>query len=209
MTQMEDMPLAVFTRRPAEERLTVEIEGGLPAVPEMEGHAGHAAAPPLVVRFRVPGPEDAALIEARTRQATLNLLQGRGAEARYGLKPMGELDEAALAALGGFISAVESGAHLIEAWNLAIVGADGKPERVPVTAEAVAELFRGRPAARAGWTLQYDNASPLDRAEGNGFAASPATTSATAANTAGDAPSGRPDAVEAASDQPGSSAPAP
>lgn len=179
-----DAPLAVYQPRPRDQQIVVEIEGGLPAVPAEGDRPEQAAAPALVVRFRVPDPVDCAVIEARGREALLNLMQGRGADVRYGLS-LTVLDETAIAALSPFVTAVESAAHLITGWNYAQPGPDGVPVRVPVTPEAVAELFRGRPIARAGWTLQFETVSPLERAEGNVFAASPDTTSATAATTAG------------------------
>lgn len=179
----DDLPLAVYRPRPADQMMTVEIEGGLPAVPADGDQAERPALPPLVVQFKVPDPVDCAVIEARGRETLLNLMQGRGADRRLGLS-LTVLDENTVAALAPFVTAVESGAHLIKAWNYARLDEAGQPVRAPIDAETVAELFRGRPVARAGWTLQYETASPLERAEGNVFAASPATTSATAANTA-------------------------
>lgn len=179
-TDLNDLPLAVYRTRP-EGVILAEIEGG-------EYRAGADGQPemvtaPLVVQFRVPSPTDAATIEARCREAMLQLMQGLGATTRYGLEPTA-IDEQTLAGLAPFIAAVESATLLVKDWNYARMGDDG-PEKVPVSAEAIAELFRGRPLARSGWTLQYDTVSPLERAEGNGFAASPNTTSATAATTAG------------------------
>ncbi|HCQ52685.1 MAG TPA: hypothetical protein DIV82_00295 [Brevundimonas diminuta] len=98
---------------------------------------------------------------------------------------------------------------LIADWNLAIAAEGREPVKQAVSVEAIAELFRGRPNARAGWVLQFDTASPLERAEGNGSAASPDTTSATAANTAEDARRPEAGAAAAASAEPGSSVPAP
>ncbi|MNT82517.1 hypothetical protein D3C72_2222570 [compost metagenome] len=114
-----------------------------------------------------------------------------------------------MASLSTFVSSVESAAVLIKEWNFAAVGPSGQPERRAVTVEAISELFRGRPLARTGWTLQYESASPLERAEGNGSAASPDTTSATAANTAGDASPLEAAAPVAEPVEPASSAPVP
>lgn len=204
---LKDYPLAVYRPRPSGEA-TVEIEGGSPAVPPSdllpEGLPGE---PPLVVRFRIPGPEDQAAIEARCRDAMLNLLQGKGAEARYGFA-FGPVDETMIASLSPFVSAVESAAALIVDWNYAVADGRRQPVKAAVTPETVAQLFRGRPLARSGWTLQYEAASPLERAEGNVFAASPDTTSATAATTAGDAPAPDPAAAGAASAEPEGPAPA-
>lgn len=190
---VNDYPLAVYRPRPTGE-ITVEIEGG------------DDTAPPLVVRFRVPGPEDQAVIEARCRDAMLNLLQGKGVEARYGFG-FGPVDENAVAALSPFVSAVESAAALITDWNYALAG--DPPSKVEITPQTIATLFRGRPAARSGWVLQYEGASPLERAEGNGSAASPDGTSATAANTVRDASGQDPDAAGAASAAPAAPVPEP
>lgn len=184
VTDIASLPLAVYQPRTADQMVVVEIEGGLPAVPADGDQPAQAGLPPLVVQFKIPDPVDCAVIEASGREMLLNLMQGRGADRRFGLT-LTVLDENTIAALAPFVTAVESAAHLIKAWNYALPGADGQPVRQPITPETVAELFRGRPVARAGWTLQYETASPLERAEGNVFAASPDTTSATAANTAG------------------------
>lgn len=204
-TDLKDLPLAVYRTRP-EGVVLAEIEGGeykagADGQPEM-------VTPPLVVRFRVPSPTDAATIEARCREAMLQLMQGHGAQTRYGLEPS-SIDEQALAGLAPFVAAVESATLLVDDWNYGRQAAGGEPEKVPVSAEAIAELFRGRPLARSGWTLQYETVSPLERAEGNGFAASPDTTSATAATTAGAA---SPSAADAAGEAPAAqddTAPAP
>ena len=192
-----EMPLAVFRRRPEGEVLTVEIEGG----DEMR--------PPVVVQFRVPDSTTTALIEARTREAMLNLMQGKGAERRYGVTASGALDESTIASLAPLISAVESAALLITDWNVAYPDSEGRPIKAARTPEAFAELFTGRPLCRAGWTLQYETVSPLERAEGNVSAASLDTTSATAANTVGDAPRPEAGAAGAASDEPARPVPGP
>ncbi|NBB65300.1 hypothetical protein GVN18_39235, partial [Pseudomonas sp. ODNR1LW] len=164
--------------------MTVEIEGGVPPSPAEGDRPAQTGLAPLVVQFKVPDPVDCAVIEAKGRETLLNLMQGRGADRRLGLS-LTVLDETTVAALAPFVTAVESATHLIKAWNYAVLDETGRAVRAPIEAETIAELFRGRPVARAGWTLQYETASPLERAEGNGFAASPDTTSATAANTAG------------------------
>lgn len=152
-TPFDDIPLAVFSRRKPGDLVTAEIEGG---------------DPPLTVRFKVPGPDDAALIEARVREAVVSLVSGRGSERRYGLTPGANLDEATLSALAPFITAVESATVLLVDWNLALPDADGNPVKVTLEPEAIAEAFRGRPMARAGWNLQHEAVSPWDRAEGKG-----------------------------------------
>lgn len=205
-TDLNDLPLAVYRTRP-EGVILAEIEGG-------EYKAGadgqpEVVTPPLVVKFRVPTATDAATVEARCRESMLQLMQGRGAQTRYGLDPSA-IDEQTLAGLSPFIAAVESATLLVQDWNYGRAGADGRPpEKIPVSAEAIAELFRGRPLARAGWTLQYDTVSPLERAEGNGFAASPNTTSATAATTAGGASRSEAPAAGAAPAVQDDTAPAP
>ena len=205
-----ELELAVYNPRPPGQVLTAEIEGGLPPLPPSDDYPqGHPGIPGLFVKFRAPDPEDGAVIEARCREAMAALLQGRGAERRYGFTSGKVLDEAAIAALAPFISAVESASLLVTDWNLAYPDAEGRPVKAPLSPDAIAELFRGRPLARAGWNLQYETVSPLERAEGNVSAASPDTTSATAANTAGDASSQDPDAAAAASDAPGGPVPAP
>ena len=197
MSEISDLPLAVYARRQPGATITAEIEGATDGQPA------------LVVRFRVPGPVETAQIEARTRDAMLGLIQGAGGLTRYGLAGGGALDANETASLATFVSAVESAGVLVTDWNLAIAVDGGKPVKQDVNVEAIAELFRGRPNARAGWVLQYDTASPLERAEGNGTAASPDTTSATAANIAEGAQRPGAAAAGAASGGPGSSAPAP
>lgn len=204
---VEDLPLAVYRSRP-EGYILAEIEGGHPETPAHGDQPAREGQPPLVVKLKVPDPVDCAIIEARGREALLNLMQGHEAGNRYGLDS-GAIDETVVAQLAPFITAVESAAHLIKGWNYATLDASGTAVRAPVTAANIAELFRGRPLARSGWMLQFETVSPLERAEGNVFAASPDTTSATAANTAGDASPQRAPAPGAAGDGRGNSAPAP
>lgn len=204
---IEAIPLAVYRSRP-EGHVIVEIEGGYPEEPAQGAQPARPALPPLVVQLRVPGPVDCALIEARGREALLNLLQGQEAGVRYGLDS-GPVDESVVAQLAPFITAVESAAHLIVAWNYATLNADGQPVRAPVNAATIAELFRGRPSARSGWMLQFETVSPLERAEGNVSAASPNTTSATAAPIAEGVSLQKAPVPGEAEGEPGSSAPAP
>ncbi len=210
MTDVTELPLAVYRRRPVGEVLTAEIEGGMPPRPPSDAEPqGHPGLPALVVRFRVPGPEDLAVIEARCREAMVNLIQGRGSENRYGLAAEGVMDENTISALSPFIAAVESAAQLFKDWNLGFAGPDGRVLKEALSPQAIAELFRGRPLARAGWMLQYDGVSPLERAEGNVSAASPNTTSAMAANTVEGATRPDPAAAEAVSAGPGGRVPEP
>jgi hypothetical protein len=203
MTETDDLPLAVYDKRVPGKLVLAEIEGGVSAAEDRPALA------PLFFRFRVPGPEDSAIIEARSREAMLNLIQGRGAEARYGLTGNAAMDEGAIAALTPFITAIESAALLVVDWNYAIRDPDGAVAKVAITPETIAELFRGRPLARSGWNLQYETVTPMERSEGNVSAASPDTTSATAANTAEGASRAEADAAAAVSAAPAVPVPEP
>lgn len=197
----DEFGLAVYGGRQGEDLLTVVLEGELAPDPER----GLTGSPPLVARFRRPSPVDLAQIEAQARTQTLDLLKGQGARLRYNLSGDPLQDEAVVSALAPLIAAIEGAVHLITDWNFAEIGPDG-PVKAPITVETVARLFAGRPAVRAAWSVHLDNASPLDRVEGNVSAASPNTNMDEAANTAEAAPSETPPAAGASEAAPGSSA---
>lgn len=188
--------LAVYRPNPPGEILTVELERG------GEGQ------PSLLVRFRRPSPVDVAEIEARARRAAADLLSGQIARARYGVDGDALKDEAVIASLTPLVSAIESASMLWTDWNLGDETPEG-PVKASLDVARIAELLRGRPNARAAWAIHLDNAGPLDRAEGNGSAASPVTSTDGAANTAGDAPSEHPPAAAASEAEAESSAQGP
>lgn len=180
----ETFGLAVYRENPADEVLTVELE------------QGDGTRPSTLVRFRRPSPVDLAEIEARARANMQDLLKGHLARSRYGVEGEALKDEAVVGTLAPLISSIESAVHLWTDWNVGDVGPDGPVAR-PLSVETIAAFLRGRPRARAAWNVHLDNASPMDRAEGNGSAASPNTSTGEAANTAAAAPSETPPAAGA------------
>lgn len=186
----ETFGLAVYQPNPAEERLTIELE-----------RAGEDQ-PSLLVSFRRPSAVDLAEIEARARRHAADLMRGEASRARYGLAGDALLDEAVIGALSPLIAAIESASMLWEDWNLGDLVGEGetrKAIKAPLNFERIVQLLRGRPRAREAWSIHLDNASPLDRVEGNVFAVSPDTTMGGAATTAGAAsPEAPPAAAESA-----------
>lgn len=182
----ETFGLAVYQPNPKGEVLTVELERA------SEGQ------PSTLVRFRRPSAVELAQIEASARRHAADLMRGETSRARYGLDGDAALDEAVIGALSPLIAAIESAALLWTDWNLGDLIGEGDARtavKAPLTFERIVELLRGRPRAREAWSIHLDNASPLDRVEGNVFAASPDTTMGGAATTAGDAQSETPPAV--------------
>ena len=196
----ETFGLAVYRPNPPGELLLAELE-----------RAGEGQSQ-LLVRFRRPSPVDLAVIEASARRNTADLLRGEASRDRYGLSGPELIDESVIAALAPLIAAAEAASLLWTDWNLGDLTGEGETRtavKAPLTFDRIVDLLRGRPRAREAWAIHLDNASPLDRVEGNVFAVSPDTTMDGAANTAGDAQSGTPPAagagaVETAHSAPGS-----
>lgn len=194
----EEFGLAVYRPNPAGEVLTAELE-----------RAGEGQSS-LLVRFRRPSAVDLAEIEAKARRSASDLLRGETSRLRYGLDGEGALDEAVIGALSPLIAAIESASMLWTDWNLGDLVGEGenrKAVKALLTFDRIVELMRGRPRAREAWSIHLDNASPMDRVEGNVFAASPDMTMGGAATTAGDAPSETPPAAAESEDETASSAP--
>lgn len=201
----DDIGLAVFTRERAGGMVTAELE---PArIDPAFGDRPEIEHPALIVRFRRPSPVDLAQIEARSRVQIMDLMKGVTARNRYGLEGEALTDEAVVSAMAPLVTGIEGAFLLWTDWNLGEVGPDGKAVKVPLTVERIAELFRGRPRVRTAWNVHLDAASPMDRAEGNVYAASPDTTTDAAATTAGDAPAEAHPAPGASAADPEPSAP--
>lgn len=189
--------LAVFSQREPGERRIVEL-----AAPSRPGEA------PLVVEFEIPTPLQLARIEAAATNAIRDLRKGQLSLRRYGLSD-GQLTDEELEGMILFVTAVESARALWRDWNFALQPAEGEPVKAPLDLDHIAKLLSVT-SFRSAWNLHLDLASPLDRAEGNGFGASLNTNSdatGEAPNTAADASEPAPPAPEAGPAAADSSAP--
>ncbi len=190
---------AAFSPRAVAATVDVELEGGLPAFGTPGQPEYRPAHPPLVARFRVPDAVTLAGLEAKAREQGGALVKAQAAGQRYGLEGEALANPDVVAHLVPLITAIETATALIVDWNYARPDGAGGFEKAPISVEVVSELFRGRPRVRQAWLIHLDNVSPMERVEGNASAASPSTTSATAANTVGDASVEGPPAPSAAS----------
>lgn len=165
------MGLAVFRRRVAGETRIRALD---------------SADPPAVIKFVVPDPLMIAEYEAAAQQAMETVRKTPAYLDRYGLKAEADLTDSKVAGLSRIVVAVESAVLLWKDWNIADPGEGegGTPVKRPMTAANIAALL-GDQNLRAAWMMHLDDASPMERAEGNVSAASPTTTSGEAATTAG------------------------
>lgn len=179
--------LAVFSERKPGERRLVEL-----APAPRPGEA------PLVVEFEIPSPVDMAAIEANATNVVRNLRAAQDSLGRYGLED-GKLTDEQLDGMIFYVTAVESAVALWRDWNFALQPLDGSaPVKAPLDLENIARVMKN-PRIRAAWNVHLDQASPLERAEGNGSGASLNTSSdgtGEAPNTAGDAQGPTPPAPE-------------
>jgi len=171
---MEDAlsKLAVFRQR---------VPGGLRTV-YLEAAVDNGL-PPLAVQFVVPDGVQLAQAEAAAATALSHIRQSAEHLGEYGLqnKPLSEGEVSALARI---ITAVESAALLWKDWNYAEVPTGGgEPVKQKLTRDKLARVLSDS-QIRGAWLVHLDQASPLERAEGNVSAASLNGSSEEAANTA-------------------------
>ena len=133
-----------------------------------------------------------------------DLRSGVAAAARFGLDAGAIGDTAALTGLPDFARMTVLGSLTISSWTLTRKGAP-----VPVSEQAVAELFNRHPTVLAAFRNHLYTAAAERLAAGERYAASPNTVSGEAATTAGTAPSSTSPAAEASPPPPDSSAPSP
>ena len=167
-----------------------------------------AGEPPITIAFVIPDGLMSSRIEAEAARALAAVRLTPATLARYGLTAEGELAENQLAALSRLVTAVESAILLWRDWNIHDPPPDegGAPVKRGLTSVNIAELLSDT-NLRAAWMVQLDAASPLDRSEGNVFAASPNGSSEEAADTAKTAESPDTPAPTASPDVGGGSAP--
>lgn len=181
-------PPAIHRRRKAGEAVVVALDAG---------------EPPLAVRFETPDALASAEIEAAVAEAMSVVRRTPGYLTRYGMAERAALTDLQVAALARTITAIESAIRLWRAWNYAEVDEAGAPAVVAMTPEAIAHVLSSA-NLRAAWMVQLDAHGPVERAEGNVYAASADTSSDGAADTAptaqeptSPAPAEDPDAADA------------
>lgn len=185
---MQTSELAVFVRRTPGELRRVALADGL------TGPNGEELTAPLWVSFETPSALKLAQVEAATRNAIRDLIAGQISIRRYGL-PDGKLTDEEIEGLSTLITAVEFGAALIRDWNFALADEEGaQVQKAPVDLAHVVELLSVR-HHRQAWLMHLDQASPLERAEGNASGVSPSTNSGGAPSTAADASESAPPAL--------------
>jgi hypothetical protein len=191
---MEGFDLAVFAPRTAGELRVAVLQ------------PGDGAAPPLAVQFAVPDYLDICKADAKAAEAMAAIREASGHLGVYGLKDR-KIPDDDLLALSRLVSSVETAKLLWRDWNFAEVPKGKKdPVKLALTPANILRLLEDA-GCRAAWLAHFDNASPLERAEGNGSAASLTGSTASAANSA-DSVGSSTDPVPADSQtSPGGSAP--
>lgn len=177
--------LAVHRKRVPGETRIVALQAAVPGGP-----------PPIVVKFIVPDGVQLAQAEAAAATALAHIREGAGALGEYGLNDT-PLSESQLSALARIIAAVESAMVLWTDWNYGEFPAVPPGQTPDPAAVAVKQkLTRDKVCTvlsdtnvRSAWLIHLDQASPLERAEGNGSAVSLNGNTAEAATTAKAAPS--------------------
>lgn len=165
-------PLAVFRRRQPGDLRRVALQDG---------------APPLWVEFEVPDGIRLAAIEAAASQALVVLVSQPALLERYGLTDKARSREDLLAFTRS-LTAIEAAIQLWRDWNYALESADGlAPQKASLKPEIISRLLIDNADVRSAWLIQLDAASPLERAEGNVYGASPSMSSDEAPPTATDA----------------------
>lgn len=172
---MEGFEPAVFSRPPK----------GVDDVVVLNTHEGK---PDLKVRLVRPDWLSQARAESAASLALQAIVSSINRTDEYGIADK-TFEEGDLPALARLLTAVEAAAHHWKAWNYAedVKVGDTPPGQIlPLTR---ANIFRclTDPQVRQLWMAYFDSVSGLERAEGNGSAASPNGTTARAATTAEDA----------------------
>ncbi len=180
-------PVAV--RRRAGDLRTVELDG---------------AERPLAVEFVIPDQLMVAEFETAAHAAMATIRDTPGFLRRYGLDREGQLTDQSILAMSRIATAVESAVLLWKQWN----AADPDTGEVrPLEPEHIS-LVLGDPNVRAAWMIHLDQASPLERIEGNVSGASPSDTGDQAPTTAASASSSEAPAPAEGEAPPEPSAPA-
>lgn len=169
--------------------------------------AGAVVKPAIAVQFVVPDFLILSTAEAASAAALAAIRESGKALESYGFTER-QFTDAELPGLSRLVTAIETAAHLWRDWN----AASRDPESGAVTVWPLDRAHIGRlledAQIRAAWNAHLEAASPLEREEGNAYAASPPGSTASAANTAPDASSADPVAPEAGAAEPENSAPA-
>lgn len=165
-------PLAVFRRRQPGALRRVALQDG---------------APPLWVEFEVPDGVKLAAIDAAASHALSVLVSQPSVMARYGLEARAPSRDDILAFTRSLIL-IEAAIQLWRDWNYALEVDPGEPPvKGVLKPEVIARLLIDNADARSAWSMHLDGASPLERAEGNVYGASPSMSSDEAPPTATDA----------------------
>lgn len=191
---MEGFAPAVFAPRKAGEHRIAILQGG-------EGER-----PPVAVKFITPDFLLIAKAEASAARALASVRDSADLIGAYGFEERTFTDDE-LPGLARLIASVETAAELWVDWNFAELNDEGQPEVLPLTRANIVRLLEDQ-QIRLVWNAHLESASPLERDEGNGFAASPGGTTAEAANTADNASSETPPAAEGSEAPAASAAPA-
>lgn len=173
---MDGVELAVFTPRKAGEHRVVELQRGV--APQLVDGVMVPGTAALVVKFAVPDAIKLAKAEARASDALAYIRQSASHLALYGFSDLG-VSQDDVPALARLVTGIETALALWVDWNFAdlVDGVAVKAELNPVNIGRVMEDL----SIRAAWSAHLDLASPLERAEGNVYAASPNTSSEGAA----------------------------
>lgn len=190
---MEGVKPAVFGPRAAGQRRRAVLQEGLAEIRDGD-LVLREEQPPLVVEFVVPDAVLMAKAEAAASEAMSHIRRTASHLATYGLSDAGVSPDD-VPALARIVTAIETAVLLWKDWNFAELATDeagvllDPPQAVEVviTPANVARLLEDA-NIRAAWSAHLDAASPLERAEGNVYAASPNGSSEGAAITAGAAP---------------------
>lgn len=173
---MEGFELAVYAPRTAGELRIAVLQ------------PGDGKNPPLAVKFAVPDYLDVCKADAKAADAMAAIREASGHLGVYGLKDR-KIPDDDLLALSRLVSSVETAMLLWKDWNFAEVPKGNKKAvKLELTPANVLRLLEDA-GCRAAWLAHYDNASPLERAEGNESAVSPDGSTGAAATGADDAES--------------------
>lgn len=181
---MEGHALAVYAPRQAGQHRIAELQRGSASVLREDGSI-LPGTPSLVVKFEVPDAIAMVKAEHQASEALHHIRKSAASLARYGFSEAG-VKEDDVPALARLVTAIETAVALFRDWNFAEV-VDGAAVKVELNPINIGRLMEDA-NIRAAWSAHLDQASPLERAEGNVYAASPNGSSAEAAKPVEAAP---------------------
>lgn len=179
---MEGFAPAVFAPRKAGEHRIAILQ------------AGDGERSPVAVKFVTPDFLALSKAEASAARALQSVRDSADLIAAYGFEERTFTDDE-MPGMARLIASVETAAELWVDWNFAELDEEGQPQILPLTRANIVRLLEDQ-QIRMVWNANLEAASPLEREEGNGSAASPAGTTAEAATTADNASSETPPAAE-------------